>query len=230
MNRIRSARVAVMLALAGCLCVAATRVELKIIDRTGEGLAARARDGTAVDRVMIHFMSAVNLTPDDPYDVDRNIGILKEYGVSANYLIARDGTVYRLVPDDKAAAHAGRPQDDRPEYRNMNRRSIGIELLAVGSKQDMTGGTPAMMSEAKYEAFAAKHPELIGFTDAQHAALRQLLERLADEHEGIELTRHHVLGHAEYAGERKTDPGELFDWSRLGLTERGPTTHSSSTQ
>jgi len=44
--------------------------------------------------------------------------------VSAHYVIARDGTIYKLVPLSRAAWHAGRC----PNFPNANRRSIGIEL------------------------------------------------------------------------------------------------------
>lgn len=43
--------------------------------------------------------------------------------VSAHYLIARDGTVYKLVPVSRAAWHAGRCR-----VPNANSRSIGIEM------------------------------------------------------------------------------------------------------
>ncbi len=43
--------------------------------------------------------------------------------VSAHYLIARDGTIYKLVPTKYAAWHAGKSTVPKP-----NLRSIGIEL------------------------------------------------------------------------------------------------------
>ena len=43
--------------------------------------------------------------------------------VSAHYLIAKDGTVYKLVPVSQAAWHAGRCR-----VPNANSRSIGIEM------------------------------------------------------------------------------------------------------
>ncbi len=33
------------------------------------------------------------------------------------------------------------------------------------------------------------------------------------------LNRRQVVGHDEYAPDRKQDPGELFEWARLGLPE-----------
>ena len=43
--------------------------------------------------------------------------------VSAHYLIARDGTVYKLVPVSRSAWHAGRCR-----VPNANSRSVGIEM------------------------------------------------------------------------------------------------------
>jgi N-acetylmuramoyl-L-alanine amidase len=42
--------------------------------------------------------------------------------VSAHYMVARDGAVYQLVPEDRTAWHAG--------SRAWNHRSIGIEIVA----------------------------------------------------------------------------------------------------
>ena len=44
--------------------------------------------------------------------------------VSAHYVIARSGDIYKLVPLSRAAWHAGWC----PGFPNANRRSIGIEL------------------------------------------------------------------------------------------------------
>jgi N-acetylmuramoyl-L-alanine amidase len=44
--------------------------------------------------------------------------------VSAHYVIARSGDIYKLVPLSRAAWHAGRC----PNFPNANRRSIGIEM------------------------------------------------------------------------------------------------------
>lgn len=49
--------------------------------------------------------------------------------VSAHYLIGRDGLIYRILPDDVMAWHAGRVIPGFP-----NERSIGIELHAAVSE------------------------------------------------------------------------------------------------
>jgi len=107
--------------------------------------------------------------------------------VSAHYLIDEDGTVIRLVPEDKRAWHAGRAY-----WRGMtdiNSASIGIELVNPGH-------------EFGYRPFA----------DAQMEALIPLLADIVRRHA---ISPAMVLGHSDVAPARKTDPGELFDWDML---------------
>jgi N-acetylmuramoyl-L-alanine amidase len=107
--------------------------------------------------------------------------------VSSHYLIAEDGQVLRLVPEDKRAWHAGKAHwrgiDD------VNSASIGIELVNPGH-------------EFGYRPFAAP----------QMDALLPLMQGIVERH-GV--TRGNIVGHSDVAPTRKTDPGELFDWERL---------------
>lgn len=110
-----------------------------------------------------------------------------EAKVSAHYLIAEDGQVTRLVPEDKRAWHAG------VSYwrgrRDINSASIGIELDHPG------------------HALGYRD-----FSDAQIEALVPLLARIVKTY-GI--PRANVVGHSDIAPQRKIDPGELFPWERL---------------
>lgn len=56
-------------------------------------------------------------------------------------------------------------------------------------------------------------------TDAQYTALAGLTRLLRAAFPGI--TPERIQGHCDIAPERKTDPGEAFDWSRYraGLTD-----------
>lgn len=122
-----------------------------------------------------------------------------EAAVGAHYLVAEDGTVWRLIDEDRRAWHAGvsswRGRSD------VNGASIGIELVNPGH-------------EFGYRRF----PE------AQMAALEALCRDLLARHP---IPARHVLGHSDVAPQRKRDPGELFDWPRLaragiGLWPAGP--------
>ena len=62
----------------------------------------------SMDGIVIHFISAKNVLPDDPFNRDAIIKILKDYGFSYHYLIERDGTIIELVPEMHKAYHAGK--------------------------------------------------------------------------------------------------------------------------
>ena len=107
--------------------------------------------------------------------------------VSAHYLIEEDGTVWRLVPEERRAWHAG--QSFWRGVRDINSASIGIELVNPGH-------------ELGYRTF----PE------AQIAALETLAAAVLARHR---IPARHVLGHSDVAPARKEDPGELFPWRRF---------------
>jgi N-acetylmuramoyl-L-alanine amidase len=107
--------------------------------------------------------------------------------VSAHYTIDRAGTVYAHVPEERRAWHAG--VSCWAGERNVNARSIGIELVNPGHE---FGYVP--------------------FTDDQVASLIDLASGIVERH-AIPAAR--VLGHSDVAPMRKSDPGELFPWSRL---------------
>jgi N-acetylmuramoyl-L-alanine amidase len=108
--------------------------------------------------------------------------------VSAHYLINEDGTVINLVPEEKRAWHAGRAY--WRGITDVNSASIGIELANPGHEW---GYRP--------------------FPEPQMDALLPLLADMMDRHD---IPRANVVGHSDVAPARKTDPGEYFDWRRLG--------------
>lgn len=117
--------------------------------------------------------------------------------VSAHYLIEEDGRLFRLVPEHRRAWHAG--VASWAGVTNVNGCSLGIELVNPGH-------------EFGYRAFPER----------QMAALSELLHVLKAKYR---ISPARVLGHSDVAPLRKTDPGELFDWSRLaaeGLAQAIP--------
>ena len=88
----------------------------------------------------------------------------------------------------------------------MNRYSIGIELMGIGSQEDMS----IYLQPEEYDRL---NKDLIGFTDAQYAALENLVWDICTRHE-IPMDRGHIIGHQEY-NPAKNDPGELFDWAHF---------------
>lgn len=158
--------------------------------------------------VMLHFCSAVVDHPEDPYHMEYVRQTFIDADVSVHYIIDREGTVFCYVPEDRTAWHAGVGEwlEDEKYTNKMNMYSIGIELVAIGSVEDMS----LYMTKAQYNKL---DKELLGFTDAQYTALKELVADVCSRH-GIPMDREHIIGHEDY-NPRKNDPGELFDWSRI---------------
>lgn len=153
------------------------------------------RRSSLIDTVIIHYISAEGVFPQDPFSFSAILKIFCDYGVSAHFLIDRQGTVFSLVPPHKKAWHCGGSIMPLPDLRTgVNDFSIGIELVATA---------------------------LSGFTDAQYGSLGQLCNQL----QSSQAQPLSYWGHEDVAGEKafamglradvKLDPGPLFDWSRL---------------
>ncbi|MEA3320221.1 MAG: N-acetylmuramoyl-L-alanine amidase [Bacillota bacterium] len=168
--------------------------------------------GAPITHVMLHFTNNALRSPEDPYDMEEVYALFEEYEVSAHYMIDRDGEIYFMVPEERAAFHAGKGHLlNYQEYESgLNDYSIGIELLAIGTKEEMLSIMPA-------DVYDSISPSDIGYTDAQYASLKILLEDILKRNPLIQNDREHIIGHHEYAPVRKSDPGELFNWSRIGF-------------
>jgi N-acetyl-anhydromuramyl-L-alanine amidase AmpD len=114
--------------------------DIKIINRLMISGFAVTEKPRAIDTIVLH--SSYDLAGQNPYSVSGVIKEYEDYGVSAHYLIDREGTIYRLVEDKNIAYHAGVSQmsDGR---KNVNDFSLGIELLNTLEGQ---------YTEAQYEA------------------------------------------------------------------------------
>jgi len=108
-------------------------------------------------------------------------------GVSAHYTVDEDGTVYAHVAEERRAWHAG-----AGSWRgagDVNSRSIGIEIVNPGHE--------------------------FGYRPFPEAQMDSVIELARAVMKRWELPARAVLGHSDTAPDRKTDPGELFDWRRL---------------
>lgn len=127
--------------------------------------------------------------------------------VSAHYVVLEDGGVIRMVEEDKRAWHAG---VSRWRGRtDINAASVGIEIVNGGHEF----GLPA-------------------YPDAQMEAVIALSRALLARHA---IPPVNVVGHSDIAPERKTDPGERFDWGRLaeagvGVFPDGPARPAPKTE
>ena len=116
-----------------------------------------------------------------------------EAKVSSHYLVEEDGRVFRLVPEERRAWHAG--VSFWKGERDCNGASIGVEIVNPGH-------------EFGYRPFPA----------AQVEAVTALV---ADVRSRWTIPDHRILGHSDVAPDRKTDPGELFPWRDLALAGHG---------
>lgn len=162
----------------------------------------------APEYVMLHFTSAVVISKDDPYNMSLIRGIFEDNEVSINYIVDRDGSVLCYIPEDRAAWHAGKGTfgGDERFTDAMNKYSIGIEIVAIGSQKDMA----QYMSAQEYNEL---DDSLKGFTDEQYLSLKALVKDICQRN-GIPFDKEHVIGHDMY-NPKKNDPGELFDYNRI---------------
>ena len=107
--------------------------------------------------------------------------------VSSHYVVEEDGAVWRLVPEERRAWHAG--ESGWLGRRDINAHSIGIEIVNPGH-------------EFGYRPFPEPQMRAVEELCRDIVARRAIAPRL-------------VLGHSDVAPHRKQDPGELFDWPRL---------------
>ena len=151
-----------------------------MIERPSPNHGPRPRGGP-VDLIVLHYTGmptaqAALARLSDP-----------DSGVSAHYLIDETGAVYRMVPEERRAWHAG--VSSWAGDADVNSRSIGIELANPGHE---FGYVP--------------------FPEPQLDALELLL---ADVRERRHIDPVRIVGHSDVAPLRKQDPGELFPWRRL---------------
>ncbi|MEI8085484.1 MAG: N-acetylmuramoyl-L-alanine amidase [Paludibacter sp.] len=86
----------------------------------------RTAENRNVIAVIVH--STFNNSGGEMYDIDLVIKQFSRYGVSAHYVIGRDGSIYNLVNEKNVSFHAGKSQLPNGQT-NLNSCTIGIELM-----------------------------------------------------------------------------------------------------
>jgi N-acetylmuramoyl-L-alanine amidase len=112
----------------------------------------------------------------------------QESKVSCHYFVDEEGRIAQLVREEERAWHAG--QSLWAGETDLNSCSIGIEIHNPGHDFDY-----------------------VDFTDAEMLAVEALCRDILSRHA---IPPHRVLAHSDIAPGRKRDPGEKFDWPRLG--------------
>lgn len=108
--------------------------------------------------------------------------------VSSHYCISKVGEIVQLVDESKKSWHAGASTWEGKT--NLNETSIGIELVNHNDGKDF-------------------------YTDIQIETLARLIVEIQKRYP--EITDERILGHHQIAPSRKTDPGILFPWVKLGV-------------
>jgi N-acetylmuramoyl-L-alanine amidase len=153
---------------------------MTIVDLPSPNHAPRPADAV-VDVLVLHYTEL---------PLEESLEILRDdrraHRVSAHYLLAEDGTLYRLVPEDRVAWHAGRSHWRGREA--LNATAIGVEIVNL-------------------------HGDQHDYPSAQIAALIELCRGILARHPAIAPCN--VVGHSDIAPKRKIDPGLRFPWITL---------------
>ena len=113
--------------------------------------------------------------------------------VSSHFLINRKGKIYRLIEDNKIAWHAGKSYWGK--YKNLNKNSIGIELVNKGHRYGYTN-----------------------FGKKQINSLKKICKKIIKKYK---IKKVNIVGHSDIAPLRKIDPGEKFPWKLLAKDKIG---------
>ena len=113
--------------------------------------------------------------------------------VSSHFLISQNGKVYRLVQDNRIAWHAGKSCWGK--YKNLNKNSIGIELVNKGHR--------------------------FGYTNFRKKQLLSLIKICKSLIKKYKIKKKNIVGHSDIAPLRKIDPGEKFPWKQLAKKNIG---------
>ena len=113
--------------------------------------------------------------------------------VSSHFLINQDGKVYRMTQDNQIAWHAGK--SCWGNYKNLNKNSIGIELVNKGHRFGYTN-----------------------FTKKPILSLVKICKTLIKRYK---IKKKYIVGHSDISPLRKIDPGGKFPWIHLAKKKIG---------
>ena len=160
---------------------------MKIIKNFSPNYDKKKRSVNSIKIIVIHYTGMQS----ERESIDRLCNYNSK--VSSHYLVNQKGQVFRLVQDRYVAWHAGKSY--WLKYKNLNKNSIGIELVNKGHQFGYTK-----------------------FKQNQISSLIKLCKKLIKKYR---IDRKNIVGHSDIAPMRKLDPGEKFPWEFLAKKNVG---------
>ncbi|MDP3803344.1 N-acetylmuramoyl-L-alanine amidase [Brevundimonas sp.] len=117
----------------------------------------------------------------------------REARVSAHYVVDEDGSILRLVAEERRAWHAGKGAWQGET--DCNAASIGVEIVNPGHE--------------------------FGYRDFPEVQIDAVISLVSDIRTRWTIPDARIIGHSDLAPDRKQDPGELFPWKRLAAVGHG---------
>jgi len=145
----------------------------------------------AHDGLLYHFISAINTNPENPFDMQSIRDILIKSPASCHDYIDREGVIWEFVPHQFRAWHAGRSKFRGRSH--LNNSFIGIELA---------GTEDGPFTGEQYESLAWRSVHYMKL----YPGIR------TDWIRGHEDVSDHTV-----RSDPKVDPGQYFDWIRVGM-------------
>lgn len=167
---------------------------------------ARASGGPMVPTLIILHDTAGRLDRRNSVNWFQN----ENCGVSAHFVVERDGSVTQMVRTDRKAFHAGTSKWNGRS--GCNAFAIGIEIVNPG-KLDAKGkawfGAAADADEIERRS-TPEHGDgwWMPYTDAQLATVKRLCRAIVEEYPDC----NEIVGHYHVSPKRKIDPTPLMDF------------------
>jgi len=154
---------------------------MKISNFYSPNFSGKKRSNNSIKVIIIHYTGMQS----ERESLDRLTDPKSK--VSSHYVINQKGKICRLVNDNQIAWHAGKSCWGK--YKNLNKNSIGIELVNKGHRFGYTN-----------------------FKKKQLSSLIKICKKLIKKYK---IKKKNIVGHSDIAPLRKIDPGEKFPWKQL---------------
>lgn len=189
----------------------------------------KGRNNREVDRIVLHYTAGSSIK-----------GALSTFtnpskSVSAHYIIGKDGKIVQIVKEEDTSYHAGACDQNKCVlgYKQMNSRSVGIEIVNMGWACGLikSGKCPQGCEKAVKKCWADDPKNTLDekydkdrcnlrplcwepYPQEQWDVTVKLVADIIGRNPKITPDREHIIGHEEikYA---KFDPGPLFDMDKF---------------